>query len=82
MANSQKPVEVRIGAIKATIWTNESDSGPWHSVTFSRIYKDGEEWKNSSTFRRDDLLLLAKVVDRAHTRILQLQQQDSQSQAD
>lgn len=82
MASSQKPVDVRIGAIKATIWTNESESGLWHSVNFSRLYKDGEEWKNTGNFRRDDLLLLAKVVDLAHTRILELQQHASQSQTD
>ena len=82
MPDKQKPAEVRIGAIKATIWTNESESGPWHSVTFSRLYKDGEEWKNTGNFRRDDLLLLAKVVDHAHTRILELQQHAPQSQTD
>ena len=83
MANPQKPVaEVRIGAVKASIWQNETDRGRWHSVNFSRLYKDGDDWKNSSSFGRDDLLLLAKVADQAHTRILALQKQDSQSKTD
>ena len=82
MANPQKPVEVRIGAIKATIWRNETETGLRHNATFSRLYKDGDEWKSTSSFGRDDLLVLAKVADLAHSRIFALQQQAAQSQAD
>lgn len=45
-------------------------------MIFDRLYKDGDKWKSTSTFGRDDLLLLAKVADQAHTRIFQLQQED------
>jgi len=31
------------------------------------VYKDGEEWKQSDSFGRDDLPLVAKVADMAHT---------------
>jgi hypothetical protein len=67
-AAKQKPAhEIRLGRIKATIWENETDSGPRHNVIVSRIYKDGEEWKQTSSFGRDDLPLVAKVVDLAHS---------------
>lgn len=69
-----KPVhEVRLGSIKGAIWRNESASGARHNVTFSRIYKDREEdsWKSTDSFGRDDLLLLAKVADQAHSWILE-----------
>src|SRR5436190_4055 len=36
-------------------------------VAVSRLYKDGEEWKSSESFGRDDLPLLCKVADQAHT---------------
>lgn len=66
--NKKRPVhEVRIGPVKAAIWRNEGSNGPWHNVTFERIYKDGEEWKSSSSFGRDELLVVAKVSDLAHT---------------
>ena len=79
MAN-QKPVsETRIGNIKAAIWRNPTDSGTWHNVTFERIYKDGDNWKSTQSFGRDDLLLLAKVAEAAHTQIFQLQQKEPQS---
>ena len=32
-----------------------------------RIYKDGETWKTSESFGREDLPLVAKVADMAHT---------------
>jgi hypothetical protein len=39
-----------------------------YNVAFSRSYKDGENnWKDSASFGVDDLLLLAKAADDAHT---------------
>lgn len=63
-----KPVhEVRLGAIKAAIWKNDTESGVRFNVTFSRLYRDGEDWKSTDSFGRDDLLVLAKVADKAHS---------------
>jgi hypothetical protein len=63
----QKPAhEIRLGRVKATIWANETENGTRHNVTVSRIYKDGEDWKQTASFGRDDLPLVAKVVDLAH----------------
>ena len=63
-----RPVqEVRMGRIRAAIWENETTNGTRHNVTVSRIYKDGETWKDSNSFGRDDLLIVAKVLDRCHT---------------
>ena len=67
-----KPVhEIRLGAIKAAIWANETQNGTRHNVTLSRLYKDGEEWKTSDSFGRDDLPIVAKIADMAHTWIHQ-----------
>jgi hypothetical protein len=55
-----KPVdEVRLGTIRAAIWRNDGEKGARYSVTFERLYKEGSEWKTSSSFGRDELLLLA-----------------------
>lgn len=63
-----RPVqEIRLGAIRAAIWRNDTEGGVRHNVTFERIYKDGEEWRSTGSFGRDDLLLLGKVADQAHT---------------
>jgi len=72
-----KPVhEIRLGRIKAAIWTNETDQGTWHNVTVSRLYKEGDNWKRSSTFGRDDIPLVIKVLDQAHTWIFETMQAD------
>ncbi len=64
----QKPAhEIRLGRIKATIWENETENGTRHNVTISRLYKDGDQWKQTTSFGREDLPLVAKVADLAHT---------------
>lgn len=70
--SANKPVhEVRLGRVKAAIWGNSTENGIRHNVTVSRIYKDGEQWKDSNSFGRDDLPLVAKVCDLAHSWIFQ-----------
>ena len=66
--NKQKPIhEVRLGAIKAAVWKNESAAGTRFNATFSRLYKDDDQWKTTDSFGRDDLLVLAKVADEVHS---------------
>ena len=63
-----KPVhEVRLGAIRAALWRNETKVGVRYNATFSRIYRDGDQWKTTDSFGRDDLLVLRKVADQAHS---------------
>lgn len=79
---SAQPVhKIRDGALEAAIWKNEGEKGPWYSVTASRSYKQGEEWKQTNSFGFDDLLPLAKLLDMAHTWIMAAQQADRQSSA-
>ena len=82
MANSSnkkttanKPVEeLRLGTIKAAIWQNESKNGTRYSARITRLYKDEDEWKTSDSFGRDELPLVAKVADLAHTWIFRANQ--------
>lgn len=72
-----KPVhEVRLGSIKAAIWKNDTQKGVRHNATFTRLYKDGDEWKSTDSFGRDDLLVLAKVADQAHSWIFEQGQEE------
>jgi len=76
----EKPVhEVRLGAIKAAIWKNDTEKGVRYNTTFNRLYRDGEEWKNTDSFGRDDLLVLGKVADQAHSWI-HAQSQDNREE--
>ena len=75
MANndSKKPVhEVRLGRVRGAIWENDTKNGTVHNLTFSRLYKDDDDkWADSTSFVRDDLPLLAKVADMAHSWIFE-----------
>ena len=78
MANSPAPAprnqpvhEVRLGGIKAAIWQNQTEAGVRYNVTFERLYNQDGEWRSTSSFGRDDLLLLGKVADQAHTWIIE-----------
>lgn len=66
--SATRPVqEIRMGRIRAAIWENETENGTRFNVTVSRLYKDGDNWKDANSFGRDDLLVVAKVLDRCHT---------------
>jgi len=65
---SNRPVhEIRLGHVKAVIWANQTEAGIRHNVSVQRLYRDGDTWATSDSFARDDLPLLAKVADLAHT---------------
>jgi hypothetical protein len=66
MSENNKPIhQVRIGRIKAGVFDNGDDAP--RKVQFTALYKDGETWKGSQSFTREDLPLLAKVADQGHT---------------
>ena len=53
--------EFRLGAVRASIWLNQGQQGPWYSVTLSRRYLQGTEWKTASSYGRDNLFQVAEV---------------------
>ena len=63
--NPQKPaMTIRDGALKATLWRREGESGPFYSVSFSRSYKKAEgEYADSTSFSGAELLRPFGVVD-------------------
>ena len=63
------------------VWVNETENGLRHNVTISRLYRDEQQgqWKDSTSFGRDDLPLVAKVADQAHSWIYQAQARAAQS---
>jgi len=49
-----KPIhEVRLRSTKATVWRNETEAGVRYNATFSRLYKDGDQWKSTESFGRE-----------------------------
>lgn len=63
--------EFRINGVKSVVWENETRNGTMFNTTLVRVYKDeNDEWRETNSFGRDDLLAAAKALDEAHTFIL------------
>lgn len=63
------------GRLQASIWRNElRDGSVNYTVTLRRSYTDaGGVWRDSTSFGRDDLLVIAKLASEAHSVIHGLQ---------
>jgi hypothetical protein len=74
-ASSSVPIKtLRLGRIKAAVWENGADQRSFFNVTFARTYMDEEKkFHDADSFGRDDLLLLSKLADQAHTFICERQ---------
>ncbi len=74
---ASKPIDtVPLGRVQAAIWQNESEKGPFYSVTISRSYRNEDEWRSTQSLGVNDLLVGAKALDIAHTRIIERMAQD------
>jgi hypothetical protein len=72
-AASNLPVKTfRLGRIKAAVWENETEQQKFYSVTFARTYLDeAKNYHDTDSFSSDDLPLVAKPADQAHTFIFE-----------
>lgn len=69
--NRQPVKRLRDGTVGASIWRQESQNGPFFNVTLERSYQDdNEQWQYSNSLGRYDLLSASKLLDRAHTWIV------------
>ena len=80
----KKPThEIKLGRIRAAIWANQTeDQDVWFNVTASRLYRDNGDWKDTSSFGRDDLPIVTKALDMAYSWIWRQHLKRSQSQTD
>ncbi len=76
MADNRPIHEIRLGLVKAAIWQRSTDLGFRYNLTITRIYRKDDTWESTSSFGRDDLPLVTKVADLAHTWIFQQETQD------
>jgi hypothetical protein len=67
MAQKKEPAwSYRIEDIRAAIWANQSNGGAWMNTTITRRYKDGDEWKETTSWRPRDLPIVRVLADMAH----------------
>lgn len=72
--------EFRLGLIKATVSVRSSKGKVRYTVSTNRLYRNGDQWKESTKFGPEDIPVLRLVLDRAYGWIL-LKQQESVDQA-
>jgi hypothetical protein len=66
--NENKPVHtLSYGAIKVSIWENESDLGTFCNVGFHRVYNKDGKWEKSTYFSEYDVPILSKAILDAHS---------------
>ena len=64
--NNHPATTLRCGRIKATIWQNVSEKGPFFSTTFSRSFQDQSgAWHNGTSFGLSDLQALLIIAREA-----------------
>ena len=64
-----------------TAESNETQKETFYSVTLESSYKDDDgKWQYTSSLGQGDLLLAAKVLDLAHSRIYELRAADRKAQ--
>jgi hypothetical protein len=68
MNSGNRPAhEIKLGAIRASIWSNRSERQEvWFNVSIARLYRDGDQWKTTTSFSRDDLPLVSKAAEMAY----------------
>lgn len=80
--NAARPADVlRDGNLKASIWRNEGESGPFYATSFARTYRDEEgRLHDTNSFVAGDLLKLSELARSAYTRTNALRREDRQQE--
>ncbi len=65
MGKSKPEYSLKAGAIRLSIWKNQTKKGVMQSITIDRSYKDGEEFKTTNSFRPADLPLIEVLMRKA-----------------
>jgi hypothetical protein len=65
--NPSKPVKTfRLRGVSASVFENTSEQAvPYYRVQLLRTYRDGDEFKSTSVFSRDELPIVALVAKKA-----------------
>ena len=85
--SAQKPIKsIRLRGVSASIFANkakvEGREMTFHKVSVQRSYKDGDEWKTTTSFSRDDLPVVNIVLQRAWEFILDTEASRGKDDAD
>ena len=76
MSNKYSVHEIKRGLIKARIHRKKTKEGTHFSVSIARMYRNGDQWKESTRYGRDDIPVIRLVLDEAFGWIYVQQEKD------
>ena len=86
MANNKPVAKFGAGLVSAALWENEINvSGTAKTVlkaSVSRRYKDGNEWKTSSSFSRNEIPLAIYCLQKVFERMVSDNKEESAPEDD
>ena len=73
-ASARRPVDTaKVGNVEIAIWKNHNERGDFYTASAPSLrYKDGEQWKEGSSYGAIDLLALAEAAREASAKIRDL----------
>jgi hypothetical protein len=83
MANeskANKPLKViRCRGVSASVFENSNGDSkkPFYKVSLQKTYKDGDDFKTTTSFGRDDLASIAMIAQHTWLYISELEEQES-----
>lgn len=78
---NNKPVKkLQLRGISASVFENKSENGIlFYKVSITRTFKDGDEFRTTNTFSRDDLPIVRELTRQAWLTILKEEANKSRS---
>ena len=52
--------EARLNHLRATVWENRKEGSTWYTLTVTRRYRDGEQWKDAHSLNGLADIVLAR----------------------
>jgi hypothetical protein len=71
----------RLGTDSAAIFMNPGQNGEFPTVKLTHEYKDGDQFKPSTSFTLDEAMRFRQLLDLGIQEMVELQQQKSREQA-
>jgi hypothetical protein len=83
-SNMTQPIlKLQDGLLSATIWKNQRENGSHrYSVTLTRSFKQGDDWRESNSFSRMEALRISRLAGFAYDEILLMVESDRRNASD
>lgn len=74
---SDKPVKIRDGVLSVSVFKNTTQDGKtFYNVKPAKGYKKDDEWHETDNLNSDDLLPMARLLEKAYDKIAELKAED------